>query len=320
MVPPFLIIMKIEYCKEKTKLLSIVRFLFLFFLFFYPFNSIGQTAKVNKVWVEHGTLKNGHEGMTIHADVNVKGMKGKDIKAIAYFYDSKKNKLMGGLSGYKTKSGQVCASDIATPSYDNSHYSDYDIFIPYESLPLLSGKRTYYISLSIQDATSRNFISEKSNYVSFICTGSSAKKNVNNISNVRKERIELSDGGYEEYTYYSYGVKYELVKRCSFCFVLGECQHCNGKGGKINPYTHFYENCQFCYGTRKCSFCLGKGYISSSSFSLYNQNESSISNSNGGVNIGGSRTSSGSSYGESSSSYSNCSSCSGSGVCSKWRM
>lgn len=300
-------------------------------LLFCPFCVFGQIAKVNKVWLEHGTLKNGDKGITIHADINVNGMKGKEIKAIAYFYDGDKNKLMGGVSGYKTKNGQVCAADYGTPSYDKSHYKDFNIFIPYESLPLLSGKRTYYISLRIQDNNSHNFISEKSNYVSFIGTGKNKKSNRNDgsnrndNSNIRTKRVEKQNG-YEEWTYYDNGTsKCVTVEICFICHGSGICTICNGTGGTYNSYTHLYYPCKGCFQTLRCKHCDGKGkstlvtQINSDGSTFSVGSGGYVGTTNGSGTLGGSRYSSGSSHGESSgsSSSSNCSYCSGSGVCSR---
>lgn len=245
-------------------------------LLFCPFCVFGQIAKVNKVWLEHGTLKNGGKGITIHADINVNGMKGKEIKAIAYFYDSEKNKLMGGVSGYKTKNGQVCASDYGTPSYDKSHYKDFNIFIPYVSLPLLSGKHTYYVSLRIQDKNSHNFISEKGNFVSFTGTGNSGNRDSYVRSNSR-QNSQLA-GLYEVRSYRepsSYGIV--VIKefsngskvrcwyrpcpnckgsvKCSMCYGTGKCSLCGGRG----YYTIDMDLCPSCRGLGFCSMCKGRG-------------------------------------------------------------
>ena len=148
--------------QSKISCKSIIYITLLFFI--YSFSAFGQSAKINKVWLEYETIKNGDRGMTIHADIDVKGMKGKKIECIAYFYNSKKNKLMGGVSGYKTKSGQVCTSCYATPRYDSSNYKDFDIFMPYESLPFLVGEQTYYILVAVLDVSKGDFISDNWDY------------------------------------------------------------------------------------------------------------------------------------------------------------
>ena len=105
-------------------------------------NETKGSAVINKVWIEHNTTMNNKSGITIHTDLNVKGMKGKKIEVLSYFYDSGKNKMMGGVTGYKTQNGQVCHSYTTTPSYENSHWEDFKLFIPYSALPSLSNNQT----------------------------------------------------------------------------------------------------------------------------------------------------------------------------------
>lgn len=158
------------------------------------------SAKVNKVWLEHGVIKNGEKGMTIHTDISVSGIKGNRIEVIAYFYDEQKSKLKGGIGGYKTRDGQVCASDFGKSTYDDSRWEDFDIFIPLRAIPLASGKHTYYIIVDVKDVSQNSMMTDNWDYISFTGTG-----NVNNNQNYYADnnlnlesRIKLHDEDEDE--------------------------------------------------------------------------------------------------------------------------
>ena len=143
-------------------------------------NETKGSAVINKVWIEHNTTMNNKSGITIHTDLNVKGMKGKKIEVLSYFYDSGKNKMMGGVTGYKTQSGQVCHSYTTTPSYESSHWEDFKLFIPYSALPSLSNNQTYYVTIRVFDVSSSEFINDKV-YTAF--KGPNRGSNPSNLSN-----------------------------------------------------------------------------------------------------------------------------------------
>ena len=143
-------------------------------------NGTKGSAVVNKVWIEHNTTMNNKSGITIHTDLNVKGMKGKKIEVLSYFYDSGKNKMMGGVTGYKTQSGQVSHSYTTTSSYENSHWEDFKLFIPYSALPSLSNNQTYYVTIRVLDVSSSEFINDKV-YTAF--KGPNRGSNPSNLGN-----------------------------------------------------------------------------------------------------------------------------------------
>lgn len=283
---------------------SIIRFLLLFLLLYCSFNMFGQSAQINKVWLEHGVVKNGDKGMTIHANIDVQGMKGKKIEGIAYFYNSEKQKLMGGLSGYRTRHGQVCASDFGTPSYDNSHFEDFDIFIPYESLPLLSGKHTYYILIDILDADSQDFLTDNRDYVSFTGTGGVQVRRQQGY-NAYNDDDEDDDEG-------------TIV--CVLCKGQGEVKCWACVGGYVYRTTNFItfayskELCSLCNGagTIDCPNCKGTGVVKKPTYE--NSNSGVIMAVPGGI-YGGAPNNAGSGS-SSGSTYRTCPSCGGSGTCS----
>ena len=170
-------------------------------------NGTKGSAVVNKVWIEHNTTMNNKSGITIHTDLNVKGMKGKKIEVISYFYDSGKNKMMGGVTGYKTQSGQVSHSYTTTSSYENSHWEDFKLFIPYSALPSLSNNQTYYVTIRVLDVSSSEFINDKV-YTAF--KGPNRGSNPSNLGNqpsligTWKTDVEIDKDGYKGTCFFTF--------------------------------------------------------------------------------------------------------------------
>ena len=282
----------------------------------FLFSSItfGQSAVVNKVWLEHGTQKNGNKGMTIHADINVIGMKGKKIQSIAYFYDNNKSKLLGGVRGYRTTDGQVCAFDYGTTPYENSHFADFVIFIPYNSLPLNSGKHTYYVKVNVVDTEKDIFLSDNRNYVSFTGTGDSNNSNGNHLVENEDYGTNSKHGKIIKSTSEKQGttvVKKEWYEDGYYSiFLMDKCKACGGTGR---------------VGYNFCTAGCAMGFLSLLTYYDPNGNEVESSGNMGALNnsyygggTGGSYSggNSSGSNGGGSSAYTKCTSCNGTGRCS----
>lgn len=260
-------------------------------------NIFGGSAKVNKIWLEYGTIEDGKSGITIHSDLNVNGMKGKRIKIVAFFYDNEKNKLMGGLSGYKTKDGQVCSSKYRTPSYENSHYKDLDIFIPYNAFSFLSGKRNYYVSVRVYDISQSKYITENKIYTAFTGKGKSISidRNIVQKSNFDdSDREWREDKGYGMFAINKIrnGMRTETIySRCYACrgsVLCGNCKGlkictiCQGRGGIVTSGYGNYIPCSSCGQTGRCRICKGSGkcVCSSSDYPGYVASMSTLYDSN----------------------------------------
>ncbi len=202
-------------------------------------NAFGQSATIHSVWIEHGTTQNGSNGMTIHADVTTHGIQGHTLRGIAFFYNSEKKKLMQGSSivaRYKTTDGQVCAYDEDSyVDYDDCHYSDFDIFMPYSALPLLPGKHSHYILVNFFDMTINRFLIDKwEDYISFTGTGNTYNNsNYNQIPVYQNEPLP-----------------------CIACGGTRKCSVCNGKGGYSSYSVNMlWHQCGACGGTGICQTC-----------------------------------------------------------------
>lgn len=105
-------------------------------------NAATPTAKSGEftaVWEEHDVEIDGKKGVNIRVSFDVRGMKGKKGRVVAYFYDEEEKDLTTPLQKFKTTSGTLYCRNWFTPSYDSSIYTEVGIFLPYEAFPAMKG-------------------------------------------------------------------------------------------------------------------------------------------------------------------------------------
>ncbi len=92
------------------------------------------TGSISKVWVEYNVVEKGETGMRIHVKFNINNMNGQIGHVIAFF-DHQDGQALNSRDGqYETTGKTVCLYGKFKPSYDNSAYDDYPLFIPYTEL------------------------------------------------------------------------------------------------------------------------------------------------------------------------------------------
>lgn len=260
-----------------------------FILLFYSIATsvTGQIATVNKVWLEHNVNSGSDNGLWVHSNIDVSGMKGKKIRVIAFFYDENKKILVDqqsqNVTEFRNHLGQVLCFSDSKPTYDNSNYSDYKIFIPYRALPLTPTKRTYYVHISVFDMTSNRYIDN--NYEQWEgFTGSRGAEHTPQYNDNQQSiaymdihskysqykkfggdrvvRSEKDTDGKDYVFYYANGwVERIGYDECSNCHGRPTCDYCGGKG-----YTEMWiisnavrTTCIPCKGSGGCYFCNGEG-------------------------------------------------------------
>lgn len=92
------------------------------------------TASIDKVWVDHNKWSGLTKGMKIHVKFNTYGVKGKTGRCSAYFYFENGQRLLDYNRNYGTYDGQVSTWADFSPGYDNTTFSDLELFIPYSEL------------------------------------------------------------------------------------------------------------------------------------------------------------------------------------------
>lgn len=102
-------------------------------------------GEIVKVWVDHSTYDDdGTKGMRIHIAFKAHNMLNKEGRISAYFYFSDGTALTDTNGSYKTTDGCVSVGKDFCPSYENSDYSDFKLFMPYSELHLDSSADIYF--------------------------------------------------------------------------------------------------------------------------------------------------------------------------------
>lgn len=316
------------------------KLLTLFTFIFMTTGTYAQSVVINNKWLEYDVTQNGVKGMKIHVDFNVKNMKGKQGKVIVYFEHPKGTGLEDTNGNYRTKDGDVCVSKNFTPRYDNSHYSDFDIFMPIDEIHMKKGKLTYYCDIRIQDSSSGKFLNGET-YLSF--TGTSQGEDVSNQyannsnRNSNPGRRWREDAGYGMFydcqemnggivskTLYATCMACRGSSACGNCHGTATCAICRGRGGITTAGYGRFIPCTACSQSGRCRVCKGSGrcVCSSSDFpgyvaganTLYAADGRILSTNSFRVGDDSSDSSEPSHSSSSSSSRGSCSNCGGTGV------
>lgn len=102
-------------------------------------------GEITKIWVDYNVYNGGEEkGMMIHVAFNVNNMLGKEGKVCAYFYFSDGTALTDTNGRYDTTDGNVAVGKDFAPSYENSIYNDFHLFMPYSELHLDSSADIFF--------------------------------------------------------------------------------------------------------------------------------------------------------------------------------
>ena len=118
----------------------------------FDWASHSPSAKVSDVWIEHNVYNNNEKGMFIHAKAYVYNNKGNKTNFTCFIVDENGHNVPCERSGYKSTGGQLCTYENNNPTYNNSVWEDYKLFLPYSTLPQKSGTARYSLSFLIRDA------------------------------------------------------------------------------------------------------------------------------------------------------------------------
>lgn len=236
-----------------------------------------QSAKISNINTQYDIYENLQRGMKISFRLDVSGMKGKKIEVDAWFYDRNGNtrtKNLGGADGYSAQNKQSVAWKTATPSYDNSYWESFSLFMPYSALLHRSGNNHYSFYIGVRKKDDSTILGE-SEYKDFtvnydspsrqLATNTYISSNAPSSSsdnNVIHTRTSLAGGGYmDQYKYPDGKMKTVTSLPCTYCRQTGVCQFCHGAGQTFvaaGMYSQ-YIPCNMCRTTGKCMMCGGEG-------------------------------------------------------------
>ena len=129
-----------------------------------------QQAEILDVWVDHNVFDSGHKGMRIHVKFTVDDLKNSEGQCIAYFHFADGRSLSDFNGQYTTTDDQVSVSESFTPSYVNTIYRDFKLFMPYSELHFSStGKWDLKFRVQIYSRATASFLAI-SDWINFTYT------------------------------------------------------------------------------------------------------------------------------------------------------
>jgi len=125
-------------------------------------------AVIDQVWVDHNIYQDGIKGMTIHAKFTVEGLYQSTGHIAAYFYYSNGDPLLDFNGRYDSADGKVSVGSDFSPGYENTLYSDFELFIPYDELHMADGEHNLKLQVLIFQQVNGDWQSMvRSDYVGF---------------------------------------------------------------------------------------------------------------------------------------------------------
>lgn len=204
---------------------------------------VAQTGHVTVTNIEHNKYINGLSGMMIHSQINVSGMPNKNINVTAFIYlgyNAEGGKLYGGINGFKTTDGQVCAFANANCPYENTEWKDFKLFLPYNAVTTPVGTTQLCFQVEVRRADDFRMIS-CSSLSNFTITKNSSPQNPNyNIGIIPHQQQSICP--------YCNGIGY----KCKIVATYGTqpkytCPTCH----KRTNTNHIPQICSMCHGTGK---------------------------------------------------------------------
>ncbi len=97
------------------------------------------TAKVTRVWVDYNIKEGGQDGMRIHVNFEVTGLKGVDSLVVARVQKTNGDYLASRNPVYSNDDGELITSFKMKPGFDTTVFKDADLFLPYNEIKIAKG-------------------------------------------------------------------------------------------------------------------------------------------------------------------------------------
>lgn len=109
-------------------------------LTFYDFE-FSQPALVNveRIWVDYNVTRGRQQGMVVHINFKVQGLKNTDSYLAIYFERNDGTPVKGRSQKFRTADGHMAAFIDMKPCCDSTVYDDLYVFVPYDELVLPPG-------------------------------------------------------------------------------------------------------------------------------------------------------------------------------------
>lgn len=108
--------------------------------------------------------------MRVHTKFHTYSMKDMTGKVVVFFYHQDGSPVKDLNDNYRTTDGNVSCSDKFSPTYENSLYEDFKVFIPYSEIHMLPGEHSYKCYAAVYSNSLGKYISN-SDWTYFTGTG-----------------------------------------------------------------------------------------------------------------------------------------------------
>lgn len=208
-----------------------------------PVFAFGIQVKIENPWIDlQAENSAGDPVISAHCKLNVTGIKGKDFDMVAII-KGEDGEWHTDEAGNTVKTHYKCNA-----TYEDSHWKDLQVFIPFDRLAPKPGKHTYIVYL---------YVYYNNEWYGGTLAGTFTH---NNICSSRRNSSDSNSHG--------------RTADCGVCKGSGiiTCLLCNGMGGSNQyrcltypPYSSYYEwvPCIACRGGGKvaCTWCGGTGTV-----------------------------------------------------------
>ncbi len=107
---------------------------------------------IQSISTAHNMQRDGKYGLGIYVHFSVHGMTGRTGSCAAYFYFAGGQQILKDFDGnYTTTSGQVSVGDDFVPKYQDTEFTEFFLFLPYDQLHLGNGKHDISMLVGIFD-------------------------------------------------------------------------------------------------------------------------------------------------------------------------
>jgi len=122
-----------------------------------PGDGSNALATISDLWLEHNVFVDGVKGLRIHAQIRVVNERGRLISMGAFVYWKGGAALRDTNGRFRSGDGSVSVDDEQTPTWDDTVWQTFSLFLPYNELEL-STAANLELRLAVEDLTTHRHL------------------------------------------------------------------------------------------------------------------------------------------------------------------
>jgi hypothetical protein len=106
------------------------------------------SASIRITDVEYNSVLDNYRGMLVHIYLDVVGLQGTPVRVAVFFNWDDDTTLYADPNAptdFVTTSGALTAQYVVTPSYNDTYWKDFKLFVPYVAFPSVSSSQGAYL-------------------------------------------------------------------------------------------------------------------------------------------------------------------------------